>query len=80
MQERIVITGVGLTAPNGDTLADFRQALLDGRGGIQNYEIRYFGKTHAGICSFDPLKYQTKKKSAVERVPAVSRSTVRMKR
>jgi len=61
MQERIVITGVGLTAPNGDTLADFRQALLDGRGGIQNYEIRYFGKTHAGICSFDPLKYQTKK-------------------
>lgn len=61
MLERIVITGIGLTAPNGNNLADFRQALLEGRGGIQDYEIRYFGKTHAGICNYDAQKYQTKK-------------------
>ena len=61
MLDRIVITGVGLTAPNGNNLAEFRQALLEGRGGIQNYEIRYFGKTHAGICDYVATKYQTKK-------------------
>lgn len=61
MHERIVITGIGLTAPNGNTLSEFRQALLEGRGGIQDYEIRYFGKTHAGICNYDAQKYQTKK-------------------
>ena len=32
-RSRIVITGVGLTAPNGNSLAEFRQNLLDGRGG-----------------------------------------------
>ncbi|MDO4629214.1 MAG: beta-ketoacyl-[acyl-carrier-protein] synthase family protein [Planctomycetia bacterium] len=59
--ERVVITGIGLTAPNGNTLGEFRQALLEGRGGIQDYEIRYFGKTHAGLCNYDAQKYQTKK-------------------
>ena len=58
---RVVITGIGLTAPNGNTLSEFRQALLDGKSGIQEYEIRYFGKTLAGICNFDPLKYQKRK-------------------
>ena len=58
---RVVITGIGLTAPNGNTLSEFRQALLDGKSGIQEYNIRYFGKTLAGICNFDPYKYQKKK-------------------
>ena len=60
-EERIVITGIGLTAPNGNNLAEFRQALLESRGGIQDYEIRYFGKTCAGICNYDAQRYQTKK-------------------
>lgn len=59
--ERIVITGVGLTAPNGDNLPDFRRALLTGQSGIEPYEIRYFGKTLAGVCHFDPLRYQSRK-------------------
>lgn len=59
--QRVVITGVGLTAPNGNTLKEFRAALLAGRSGVQPYEIRYVGKTLAGICSFDELKYQKKK-------------------
>lgn len=58
---RIVITGIGLTAPNGNSLAELRDALLNGRSGVSNYEIRYVGKTHAGICKYDELKYQKKK-------------------
>ena len=59
--QRIVITGVGLTAPNGNSLAEFRESLLAGRSGVSKYEIRYFGETLAGICHFDPHRYQSKK-------------------
>jgi 3-oxoacyl-[acyl-carrier-protein] synthase II len=60
-QQRIVITGVGLTAPNGNCLAEYRAALLAGKSGVSDYEIRYVGKTLAGICNFDTLRYQSKK-------------------
>lgn len=60
-EQRIVITGLGLTAPNGDTLPDFRDSLLNGRSGVVPYEIRYFGKTVAGVCNFDELKYQRRR-------------------
>ena len=59
--QRIVITGIGLTSPNGNTLAEYRQALLNGQSGVQNYEIRYVGKTLAGICDFDEFKYQKRR-------------------
>ena len=59
--QRIVITGVGLTAPNGDTLRAFRDSLLACRSGVTPYEIRYVGSTLAGVCRFDELKYQKKK-------------------
>jgi len=58
---RIVITGIGLTAPNGDTLRAFRDSLLACRSGVTPYEIRYVGSTLAGVCRFDELKYQKKK-------------------
>jgi len=58
---RIAITGVGLTAPNGNSLAEFRASLLGGRSGVQPYEIRHVGATLAGVCSYDPLRYQSKK-------------------
>jgi 3-oxoacyl-[acyl-carrier-protein] synthase II len=60
-QQRIVLTGVGLTAPNGNNLAEFRAALLAGKSGVSHYEIRYVGKTLAGVCTFDALRYQSKK-------------------
>ncbi len=60
-QTRIVITGLGLTAPNGNTLAEFRQNLLTGVSGITTTEVRYMGRHPAGLCTFDPLKYQKKK-------------------
>lgn len=59
--QRIVITGVGLTAPNGNSLAEFREGLLTGRSGVRDYEIRYFGKTVAGVCDFDVKRYQSRK-------------------
>lgn len=59
--QRIVITGVGLTAPNGNNLNEFRNGLLNGRSGVRDYEIRYFGKTVAGVCEFDTCKYQSKR-------------------
>lgn len=58
---RIVITGIGLTAPNGNSLAEFRRNLLNGVSGITTMEVRYMGRHPAGLCSFDPLKYQKKK-------------------
>ncbi len=59
--QRIVITGVGLTAPNGNSLAEFRDGILAGRSGVTEYEIRYFGQTVAGVCDFDELRYQKRK-------------------
>ena len=59
--QRIVLTGIGLTAPNGNSLPEFREALLTGRSGVQKYDIRYVGETLAGICNFDELKYQKEK-------------------
>ncbi len=58
---RVVITGVGLTAPNGNSLPEFRQSLLEGRSGVVKYDIRYFGPTLAGVCNFDDLRYQKRK-------------------
>ena len=62
---RIVITGVGLTAPNGNSLAQFRANLLAGVAGIQRREIRYMGTQLAGVCDYNPQKYQTKKEVRV---------------
>ncbi|MHC4895177.1 MAG: beta-ketoacyl-[acyl-carrier-protein] synthase family protein, partial [Planctomycetota bacterium] len=58
---RVVITGVGLTSPNGNDLAAYRKNLLAGNSGVQPYEIRYFGPTLAGICDYDALKHQKRK-------------------
>lgn len=60
-QDRIVITGIGLTSPNGNSLGEYRQNLLAGKSGVVNYETRYMGPVLAGVCSFDELRYQKKK-------------------
>lgn len=60
-QTRIVITGVGLTAPNGNSLPEFRQNLLNGVAGVEPFDVRYMGRLIAGVCHFDTLRYQTKK-------------------
>ncbi|MEM8670793.1 MAG: beta-ketoacyl-[acyl-carrier-protein] synthase family protein [Planctomycetota bacterium] len=60
-EQRIVITGVGLTAPNGNDWQSFRDSLLEKKSGVEPYEIRYFGETLAGICHFETTRYQKKK-------------------
>ncbi|HVU25293.1 MAG TPA: beta-ketoacyl-[acyl-carrier-protein] synthase family protein [Opitutus sp.] len=62
---RVVITGVGLTAPNGNSLAEFRRNLLDGVAGIERTEVHYMGSQIAGVCHFDPLRHQKKKEVRV---------------
>ncbi|MFN6106193.1 MAG: beta-ketoacyl-[acyl-carrier-protein] synthase family protein [Planctomycetaceae bacterium] len=60
-RDRIVITGVGLTSPIGNNLAEYRASLLAGRSGVVEREIRYMGKVLAGVCNFDELRYQKRK-------------------
>lgn len=60
-KDRIVLTGIGLAAPNGNNLMEYRQALLTGKSGIEKYNIRYFGDTVAGVCHFDNLKHETRR-------------------
>jgi 3-oxoacyl-[acyl-carrier-protein] synthase II len=64
-QSRIVITGVGLTSPNGNTLEEYRKNLLAGVAGVQIIDMRYMGKVPAGVCNFDPKKYQSRKELRV---------------
>src|SRR5687768_14504027 len=59
--DRVVITGVGLTSPNGNDLTEFRAALLEGRSGVRPFETRYMPPTLAGVCNFDASRYQKKK-------------------
>jgi len=60
---RIVITGIGLAAPNGSTLQEYREKLINGVSEIQEIELRYFGKAPAGICSFPETLYRKKKEN-----------------
>jgi 3-oxoacyl-[acyl-carrier-protein] synthase II len=58
---RVVITGVGLTAPNANNLKELRDALLTQKSGITQMEVRYMGKVAVGNCNFDEYLYQKKK-------------------
>lgn len=61
LDNRIVITGIGLTAPNGNDLKSYRGALLEGKGGLDHIDIRYMGQVVAGLCDFDETKHMKKK-------------------
>lgn len=61
--QRIVITGVGLAAPNADNLPEFREKLLAGKSEIREIELRYMDKAPAGICEFPETKYRKKKEN-----------------
>jgi len=60
-RDRIVITGIGLTSPIGDTLEEYRANLLAGKSGVVPFETRYIGEVLAGVCNFDTFKYQKRK-------------------
>lgn len=61
LSDRIVITGVGLTAPNGDSPEEFRRNLLAGKSGVTAIETRFMGRVLAGVCGFDEFRYQSRK-------------------
>jgi 3-oxoacyl-[acyl-carrier-protein] synthase II len=61
LQSRIVITGIGLTSPLGDSLATFRSGLLEGKCGLSLHDIRYMGTQVVGFCNFNETAYQSKK-------------------
>lgn len=65
VNSRIVITGIGLTAPNGDNLQEYRKNLLGGVAGIETVDMRYMGPVPAGVCHFDTTRYQTRKQLRV---------------
>ena len=58
---RVVITGVGLTSPNGNDLAEFRANLLAGRPRIETIDLRYVGRAPAGVCTYDATRWQSRK-------------------
>lgn len=60
-KDRIVITGIGLTAPNGNSIDEFRYNLLNNKPNIQRIDMRYIGPVLAGVCNYDSLKYQKRK-------------------
>ncbi len=61
--QRIVITGIGLAAPNADNITDFRTKLLNGISEIKEIDLRYMGLTAAGVCQFPETKYRKKKEN-----------------
>jgi len=64
-EERIVLTGIGLTSPIGNDLPEMRASLLAGKANISNIEMRYMGQVHAGVCDYDTRRYQTRKELRV---------------
>ncbi|MCK5405717.1 MAG: beta-ketoacyl-[acyl-carrier-protein] synthase family protein, partial [Desulfobulbaceae bacterium] len=61
--QRIVITGIGLAAPNADSLSEFRAKLLAGQAEIAEIDHRYIGKVLAGVCTFPETRYRKKKEN-----------------
>ena len=61
VDERIVMTGVGLASPNGNSLPEYRESLLSGRSGVEVFETRHMGEVLAGVCHFDALSHQTRR-------------------
>src|SRR5574340_890254 len=62
--KRIVITGVGLTAPGASNLSEFRANLLAGTSGIATLDLRYMGVHPAGLCSFAETRYRKKRENS----------------
>ena len=62
-ESRIVITGIGLTAPNGNSLAEYRANLLAGNSGVVPFDTRYMPPTGAGVCDFEVTRHQKRKEA-----------------
>ncbi len=63
MRRRVVITGLGVVAPNGIGKDEFWRATIQGRSGvglIENFDVsKLSSKIAAQVHDFDPLKYMS---------------------
>ena len=50
--QRVVITGVGLAAPNAANLTEYRRKVLAGISEITTIDLRYMEPAPAGVCRF----------------------------
>lgn len=64
MRRRVVITGLGVVAPNGVGKEEFWKANIEGRSGVdyvKDFDVSNLpSKIAAQVKDFDPLKYMTK--------------------
>ncbi len=67
MKRRVVVTGLGLVTPCGNTVADTWDALMHGRSGVgylTKFDTEKFSvKIGAEVKDFDPLKFIEKKEA-----------------
>ncbi|MCA1592839.1 MAG: beta-ketoacyl-ACP synthase II [Acidobacteria bacterium] len=67
LKRRVVVTGIGLVTPCGNTVGDTWDALMHGRSGvgyIQKFDTEKFSvKIAAEVRDFDPLKFIEKKEA-----------------
>ena len=61
MQPRIVITGVGIASPLGNSLGELRNGLLAGKPALQKITPRYMEEWPAGVCDFPVSRHQSRK-------------------
>src|SRR2546428_5157736 len=66
-EHRVVVTGMGVLAPNGNNLAEFWDSLIEGRSGLgiaTSFDVSDLPvKTVAELKNFDPRKYMDFKES-----------------
>ncbi len=64
-KKRVVITGLGLTTPVGNTVKDYWNSLLEGRSGVKRIQCfdpsKFSSQIAAEVLDFDPSKYLTPK-------------------
>lgn len=67
MEQRVVITGMGIWSCLGQTLDDVRQALYDGKSGIVFSQERKDMGYRSGLCTYVPMPDLKKKISRTQR-------------
>ena len=67
MENRVVITGMGIWSCLGQTLEDVRQALYDGKSGIIFSQERKDMGYRSGLCTHVPMPDLKKKISRTQR-------------
>ena len=64
-KKRVVLTGMGVVTPVGNTLQEFWNSLLEGRSGVRRIQCfdpsKFSSQIAAEVLNFDPTKYLSSK-------------------